>query len=32
MTSALTNSNIEPAVEDEECTDLFMLLPVRMKE
>ena len=32
MTSALTSINIEPAEEDEECTDLFMLLPVRMKE
>ena len=32
MTSALTSINIEPAEADEECTDLFMLLPVRMKE
>ena len=32
MTSALTSINIEPAEEDEESTDLFMLLPVRMKE
>ena len=32
MTSALTSINIEPAETDEECTDLFMLLPVRMKE
>jgi len=32
MTSALTSINIEPAEADEESTDLFMLLPVRMKE
>ena len=32
MTSALTSINIEPAEQDEDCTDLFMLLPVRMKE
>ena len=32
MTSALTSINIEPAEADEDCTDLFMLLPVRMKE
>jgi DNA polymerase-3 subunit beta len=32
MTSALTSINIEPAEAAEESTDLFMLLPVRMKE
>ena len=32
MTSALTSINIEPAEQEEDCTDLFMLLPVRMKE
>ena len=32
MTSALTSINIEPTEADEDCTDLFMLLPVRMKE
>ena len=32
MTSALTSINIEPAEADEDSTDLFMLLPVRMKE
>ena len=32
MTSALTSINIEPAEANEEEADLFMLLPVRMKE
>ena len=32
MTSALTSLNIEPASEQEEQKELFMLLPVRMKE
>ena len=32
MTSALTSINIEPTEADEDYTDLFMLLPVRMKE
>jgi hypothetical protein len=32
MTSALTSMNIEPASEQEEQKELFMLLPVRMKE
>ncbi|MBQ7335312.1 MAG: DNA polymerase III subunit beta [Clostridia bacterium] len=32
MTSALTSINIEPEEESEESTELFMLLPVRMKE
>lgn len=32
MTSALTSINIEPEPEEEECKELFMLLPVRMKE
>lgn len=32
MTSALTSINIEPAVEEEGKEELFMLLPVRMKE
>ena len=32
MTSALTSINIEPAEQDEDCKELFMLLPVRMKE
>ncbi len=32
MTSALTSINIEPAEESEETKELFMLLPVRMKE
>lgn len=32
MTSALTSINIEPAEKKEESEELFMLLPVRMKE
>ena len=32
MTSALTSINMEPAEENEESEELFMLLPVRMKE
>lgn len=32
MTSALTSINIEPAQAEEGTSDLFMLLPVRMKE
>ncbi|MBQ9131188.1 MAG: DNA polymerase III subunit beta [Clostridia bacterium] len=32
LTSALTSINIEPAVAKEDSTELFMLLPVRMKE
>lgn len=32
MTSALTSINIEPEPEEKECKELFMLLPVRMKE
>ena len=32
MTSALTSINIEPAESEEGCEELFMLLPVRMKE
>ena len=32
MTSSLTSINIEPAVAEENCRELFMLLPVRMKE
>ena len=32
MTSSLTSINIEPAESEEDSTDLFMLLPVRMKE
>ena len=32
MTSALTSINIEPAEETEDTKELFMLLPVRMKE
>ena len=34
MTSALTSINIEPkqTEDDEQCRELFMLLPVRMKE
>ena len=32
MTSALTSINIEPAEEKEDAKELFMLLPVRMKE
>lgn len=32
MTSALTSINIEPVEENEDQKDLFMLLPVRMKE
>ncbi|MBR2722628.1 MAG: DNA polymerase III subunit beta [Clostridia bacterium] len=32
MTSALTSINIEPAEKREDQEDLFMLLPVRMKE
>ena len=32
MTSALTSINIEPAVQEEGREELFMLLPVRMKE
>ena len=32
MTSALTSINIEPAEEKEGESELFMLLPIRMKE
>jgi len=32
MTSALTSINIEPSVKEENSEELFMLLPVRMKE
>ena len=32
MTSSLTSINIEPAEKEEDCEELFMLLPVRMKE
>ncbi len=32
MTSALTSINIEPSVQEEGRKELFMLLPVRMKE
>ncbi len=32
MTSALTSINIEPAEKEEDKEELFMLLPVRMKE
>lgn len=32
MTSALTSINIEPEEKSDEATELFMLLPVRMKE
>ena len=32
MTSALCSINIEPADEKEDLTELFMLLPVRMKD
>lgn len=32
FTSALTSINIEPAEQKEEAQELFMLLPVRMKE
>lgn len=32
MTSSLTSINIEPAEAEENCRELFMLLPVRMKE
>ncbi len=32
MTSALTSINIEPAKDSEEYSELFFLLPVRMKE
>jgi len=32
LTSALTSINIEPAQAKEDTTELFMLLPVRMKE
>ena len=32
MTSALTSINIEPELTEEESEELFMLLPVRMKE
>ena len=32
MTSPLTSINIEPAEEKEDTKELFMLLPVRMKE
>ena len=32
MTSALTSINVEPAEKKEDSEELFMLLPVRMKE
>ncbi len=32
MTSALTGINIEPALQSEDESELFMLLPVRMRE
>ena len=32
MTSALTSINVEPAEKEENTEELFMLLPVRMKE
>ena len=32
MTSSLTSINIEPAEKEEKTEDLFMLLPVRMRE
>ena len=32
MTSALTSINIEPSTPKPDETELFMLLPVRMKE
>ena len=32
MSSPLTSMNIEPAEADESCEEIFMLLPVRMKD
>jgi DNA polymerase-3 subunit beta len=32
LTSALTSINIEPKNDDENAQELFMLLPVRMRE
>ena len=32
LSSALTSINIEPEENEEGCEDIFMLLPVRMKD
>ena len=32
LTSPLTSINIEPAEQEDDRTELFMILPVRMKE
>ena len=32
LSSALTSINIEPEVNEKDCEDIFMLLPVRMKD